>query len=169
MTDSHHHAHTPIGGESRGHEPTDVGIRPFVIVGIGLIIAAIIGNLVLLGFYVTSTNRLQARQPQPGPLARTTQVPPAPRLQVSPRQDLQTMLADHNRRLNGYGWVDRNAGTAHIPIERAMDLVVQQGLPARTGGPALEQSPDLQESDDLDSEGGQPPQNDAQSQPGNEP
>jgi hypothetical protein len=33
--------------------------------------------------------------------------------------------------LFGYGWVDKNAGVAHVPIQRAMDLVLQQGLPAR--------------------------------------
>jgi len=30
-----------------------------------------------------------------------------------------------------YGWVDEKAGTVHIPIERAMDLLVQRGLPVR--------------------------------------
>jgi hypothetical protein len=33
--------------------------------------------------------------------------------------------------LYGYGWVDKNAGIAHIPIQRAMDLVLQKGLPTR--------------------------------------
>jgi hypothetical protein len=33
--------------------------------------------------------------------------------------------------LYGYGWVDQKAGVAHVPIQRAMDLVLQQGLPAR--------------------------------------
>ena len=28
--------------------------------------------------------------------------------------------------LNGYGWVDRDAGVAHIPIDRAMDLVLSE-------------------------------------------
>ena len=35
-------------------------------------------------------------------------------------------------RLRSYGWVDRSAGVAHIPVERAMELV-QQGVRARTG------------------------------------
>jgi hypothetical protein len=33
--------------------------------------------------------------------------------------------------LDSYGWVDENAGTVRIPIERAMDLLVQRGLPVR--------------------------------------
>src|SRR5258708_28268903 len=31
--------------------------------------------------------------------------------------------------LYGYGWVDQKAGIAHVPIQRAVDLVIQQGLP----------------------------------------
>jgi hypothetical protein len=33
--------------------------------------------------------------------------------------------------LTSYGWVDRNAGVVRIPIEEAMKIVVQRGLPAR--------------------------------------
>lgn len=31
--------------------------------------------------------------------------------------------------LDSYGWVDRDAGIARIPIERAMDLVAKDGGP----------------------------------------
>jgi hypothetical protein len=156
-------------GERRTYEPTDIRIRPFVLVGVVLIIAAVIGSLVLYGASIWFTNRLEAGQVQLGPLARTTQVPPAPRLQISPRQDLQTMLAEHNQRLNSYGWVDQNAGTAHIPIERAMDLLLERGLPVRSDGAGLEQSPDPQAADDLESDGGQPPSPEQTPQPGTAP
>ena len=33
-------------------------------------------------------------------------------------------------RLASYGWVDRNAGVVHIPIDRAMELVAQGVRPA---------------------------------------
>jgi hypothetical protein len=33
--------------------------------------------------------------------------------------------------LSTYGWADQNAGTVHIPIDRAMDLLAQRGLPVR--------------------------------------
>jgi hypothetical protein len=33
-------------------------------------------------------------------------------------------------RLNSYGWVDKEGGVARIPIERAMAVVAEQGLPA---------------------------------------
>jgi hypothetical protein len=36
--------------------------------------------------------------------------------------------------LYGYGWVDQKNGIAHIPIQRAIDIVAQRGLPARPAG-----------------------------------
>jgi hypothetical protein len=38
-------------------------------------------------------------------------------------------------RLGSYGWVDRGAGVAHVPIGRAMDLVVKGVRPAPAAGP----------------------------------
>jgi hypothetical protein len=44
------------------------------------------------------------------------------------------------QRLRTAGWIDRQAGVAHIPIEQAMDLVAQRGLPWKPtpGAPAPE-------------------------------
>jgi hypothetical protein len=41
------------------------------------------------------------------------------------------MRAAEDKILNGYGWVDREHGVARIPIDRAIDLLAQRGLPAR--------------------------------------
>ena len=35
----------------------------------------------------------------------------------------------HQAKLNGYGWVDRSKGIAHMPIEKAMDAVASGALP----------------------------------------
>jgi hypothetical protein len=54
---------------------------------------------------------------------------PEPRLQTAPQVDLATMRAREDAELNTYGWIDRQAGVVRLPIERAMDLVVQRRLP----------------------------------------
>ncbi len=41
----------------------------------------------------------------------------------------RTLREEEERRLRSYGWVDRKAGLAHIPIDRAMDLVLQGERP----------------------------------------
>ena len=57
--------------------------------------------------------------------------PPPPRLQSSPAAELQELRAAEDALLSSYGWVNREAGVIHIPIERAMELIGQRGLPSR--------------------------------------
>lgn len=54
---------------------------------------------------------------------------PQPRLQVVPTADLAVSKEGSEVTLHSYGWIDRRAGLAHIPIERAMQLLVERGLP----------------------------------------
>lgn len=49
-----------------------------------------------------------------------------PDLQAEPQQDLRRMRAISEQGLHGYGWVDREAGVVHIPIERAMALYARR-------------------------------------------
>ena len=53
----------------------------------------------------------------------------APLLEVDERGQLLKFVLDQEKHLNSYGWVDEKAGVAHIPIDRAMDMLVQHGLP----------------------------------------
>ena len=62
------------------------------------------------------------------PATRTAEFPP-PRLEVRPGASLARLRAAEDVDLNSYGWVDRNAGTVRIPIDRAMQLVLERGLP----------------------------------------
>jgi hypothetical protein len=52
--------------------------------------------------------------------------PPAPRLQIDPRGDLEALRAREQAQLDGYGWIDRQAGTVHIPVDRAMSLLLER-------------------------------------------
>jgi hypothetical protein len=63
--------------------------------------------------------------------AQENRVPPGPRLQTNPREDMRELRAREEEILTSYGWVDKNAGIARIPIEEAMKLVLERGLPAR--------------------------------------
>ncbi len=62
------------------------------------------------------------------------QLPPGPRLQIAPAKDLDDVRAAEDSVLYNYGWVVRDAGVVRIPIERAIELVVQRGLPVRSAG-----------------------------------
>jgi len=54
---------------------------------------------------------------------------PGPTLQVDPNRDLVAMRREEEKRLTGYGWIDRSRGTVHMPIDRAVELTVKRGLP----------------------------------------
>jgi hypothetical protein len=53
-------------------------------------------------------------------------VPPEPRLQINPQEEFQKYLRKQKEILNSYGWVSREAGVVRIPIDRAMELVVER-------------------------------------------
>lgn len=57
--------------------------------------------------------------------------PPSPRLQTQPFKDVYLLRQGENEKLQSYGWVDKEAGVAHIPIDRAMDVMIERGIPAR--------------------------------------
>ena len=100
---------------------------------IGSFLLAIIGIAIVamwaLGFGIK--DRLVASDPPPPvlPEARIEHRPPGPNLQVDPRQQLLDLRADEERMLTTYGWVDETHGLVRVPIDRAMDLIVEQGLP----------------------------------------
>ena len=63
---------------------------------------------------------------------------PSPRLEKDERDQLNGIGCAEDKTLYSYGWVDEKAGTVRIPIERAMDLLAQRGLPVRPQGAANE-------------------------------
>jgi hypothetical protein len=58
-------------------------------------------------------------------------LPPEPRLQVDEPRTWKQELAVQTSQIEGYAWVDRRAGVVRIPVERAIELVAERGLPAR--------------------------------------
>jgi hypothetical protein len=115
-----------------GHEHRDISAASVVrwVAGIfALLIFAAGAMWLLLGRYDT---RLAVESPPASPLAGYgPQEPPEPRLQVDPAADIARLHATERQQLDGYGWVDRQAGTVHIPIHRAMQLLTE-----RRGGAA---------------------------------
>jgi len=53
----------------------------------------------------------------------------APMLENDERGQFKDYIMRQEDQLNSYGWIDEQAGIAHIPIKQAMDLIVQRGLP----------------------------------------
>jgi len=107
----------------RGYERRDVGVRAIVLIAAALIGLTTLAQVAIL-FHMDRLWRARQKElPPPVPVAQALPTaPPEPRLQIAPSVDLKSMRAAEDARLHGYGWVDRNAGVVHIPIERAMEL-----------------------------------------------
>ena len=113
------------------YETRDFNVRAVVWFTVGLAILAV---LVLIGMFVLI--RLLSLGEPPGqgvvPPGETSlsaiDRSPQPELQITPIRDLQHMRKLEESQLENYGWVDRQAGIAAIPIERAMEIVAERGV-----------------------------------------
>jgi hypothetical protein len=120
---------TPAQPEAH-YETRDASTRGLVMFGIGLFATLVVVAALtawLFGYFAKS----QSLGPPASPFENVRVLPPQPRLQVNPRQDLLRLRENEKAELDSYGWVDQKNGIAHIPIDRAMDLIAQRGLPAR--------------------------------------
>lgn len=66
---------------------------------------------------------------------RLESTPPGPRLQAFPSEDLERHRRRQDRLTGTYGWIDVQSGVVRIPIERALELTAERGLPARAERP----------------------------------
>ena len=117
------------------HEESDVNVAAILRYGLGLVVVAVVVHIFLwwlLGAYERQNERAQT-QVYPMAAGQQNRLPPAPRFQENPQQELQQLREKQKALLEGYGWVNKEAGVARIPIEEAMRLVVERGLPTREG------------------------------------
>lgn len=148
----HEHSAEHIHNPDVGHETSDVNVRGIAGFGAGLALCTVLVCLVLYGMFVllrkgftgtpVNVNALTGtREPVPPSAEAAAKIFPEPRLQVDYYSDLDKVRADWDEHLNSYGWLDKNAGVVHIPIERAMQLTLQRGLPVRTAPQSMAAAP----------------------------
>lgn len=112
------------------HETRDVKVKEIALSGLALGVGTFLVCLAMYGLfsYMASSPSAPASQQMP---VTASQLPPQPRLEVQPALEYQQLLAHEDQVLSSYGWVDRKNGVVRIPIDRAMDLLLEQGLPTR--------------------------------------
>jgi hypothetical protein len=120
---------------SPGYETRDTNTRSvlwFAAILFLTVLATFLSMRGLFGYYSAS----QPLGPAVSPFDSERVLPPEPRLQVDPAVDLNRMRESQEEILQSYGWVDKANGKVRVPIDRAMDLVIKQGLPVRQSAPA---------------------------------
>jgi len=106
-----------------------------------LAVSGVVIYFVLWGFYHGLDAYERRHQPALNPLVQQTQtdtrvVPPdafmkfpQPRLERNERLEINEFRLKEEQTLNSYGWVEHPGGAVRIPIDRAMQLIAQRGLP----------------------------------------
>ena len=145
--------------KSNGHpdyESRDIGIGGVLYFMAGLAIAAVLIHFIVAGLYRYLESRSETQQKAVSPLVTnpvrdTRTLPPqfktdsegtdyekyleksfpAPQLEIDERTELNKFRLNEENTLSTYDYIDKDAGTVRIPIDRAMDLLVQRGLPTR--------------------------------------
>jgi hypothetical protein len=121
---------TPPSAEalSSGHEVKDMSARAvsYVLLTIVAVMAVVIGASVGMVWRFDIARRQSSARLTPQQTAASA--PPGPHLQIHPYEDLAKLRVREERELHGYAWVSADKSAAHIPIERAMALMVGKSL-----------------------------------------
>ncbi len=141
MSDEVKHGSANGHGSYERQDLKPAGILYFLL---GLGVATLLCILALRALFPLLDRREESSHPEVSPLITKRpgdtrhidrgypqSVFPSPKLEEDERGQLDDIRTNEDRTLYSYGWVDEQAGTVHIPIERAMDLLVERGLPVR--------------------------------------
>ncbi len=121
------------------YDATDVTPRAVLSFLMYLGLAIVVALLVVWWSLVLIESRAARFDQPPSPVRQGIKEPepPEPRLQgvpghaSDPQQDLREYLSETQKELSSYGWVDEKAGVAHIPVEDAMRIIADKGLPQK--------------------------------------
>ncbi len=113
-----------------GHEASDANMPLVALSGLALAVAVGLVGWGLVGLQDRFETKAERREPAVSPLAAPEQ-PPPPLLQASPRLELRELQSRQQQLLDSYGWIDRERKIVRIPIDQAMKLVVEEGLPTK--------------------------------------
>jgi hypothetical protein len=128
-------------------ETRDVKARTIYIYLAVLAIAVVLSYIVCV-FVLRATTDFAAQFDAPPPAVRQElgkdylTMPPEPRLQgvpghgTDPQYDLRTKMREDMEANEKAAWIDQNSGIAQIPVEDAMKIIAEKGLPAASTPPA---------------------------------
>lgn len=137
-TDPHSHGHDHeddgLHHEDVAHEASEIDVGTVLTFGGVLFGTVVVCAAIVWGVFLILEREAAARDPEISAVARPAgQLPRGPRLETNEPAALAKFRAEDKKTLDGYGWVNQLGGVAHIPIAEAKRLLVQRGLPTRSG------------------------------------
>jgi hypothetical protein len=106
------------------YQADDLGLKAILTVAVLLVLGGIIILVVLYFVMFRFVRNDQAQDPPPSPYAAVPQrAMDAPHLEAPLPDDYYAAQYAH---LHEFRWIDRESGILRIPIERAMELIVER-------------------------------------------
>jgi hypothetical protein len=149
-TESHNSVHNAGAlpeHDTVAFETRDVKART-IYVYLAVLAVAVILSYVVCVFILRATTKMAVESDTPPPPVRQEMgkdyltMPPEPRLQgvpghrTDPQSDLREKMREDMEANDTAGWVDQTNGIAQIPVEDAMKIIAEKGLPAASTPPA---------------------------------
>ena len=116
-----------------GYEETDIAAGP-LFVGV-IVLFIFLGSMAIigLGFYNYFGIKEPSTESEKMVANEDRRVPPLDhRLQGYPVKDMESFRKAEDLQIENYHWKDKNAGVVAIPLEKAMELIAERGLPTHT-------------------------------------
>jgi hypothetical protein len=151
MSTESHNSARDAGGvpehDTVAFETRDVKART-IYVYLAVLAVAVILSYIVCVFILRATTKMAAESDTPPPPVRQEMgkdyltLPPEPRLQgvpghsTDPQSDLREKLREDSEANEKAGWIDQTSGIAQIPVEDAMKIIAEKGLPAASTPPA---------------------------------
>ena len=137
----HEHSHQHDVNPGVAHERKDVNVFQITAFGIGLLLGCIVvvfAMWAMFDFLFAREDAKNETNAAASMMKERPKLPPEPRLQAEPKVELKDLRADEDAILNSYGWIDPNKGIVRIPIDQAIDIVTQKGLPSKPSPAGLD-------------------------------
>lgn len=135
-TEHGHAEHDGLYNEDVAHEHSDVNVRAILMFCGGLVAVAVVVHIAMWALFIVFEKQAAANDPVMSPHALPAgQLPPEPRLLTDEPLNLKQVKDQETQALDGYGWIDQQAGTARMPIEEAKKKLLHDGLPVRPDAP----------------------------------
>lgn len=132
-------------GKPADHGPfdTEIDLKAITWSGIVLVVVTLLSALAMWGMLRAFGVSDERKDPpaSPIPAARQQPLPPEPRLQINDKEDMRAMRGREDQVLTEPAWTNQGQGTARIPVDVAMEAIVNRGLAPLGSGTAAGATP----------------------------
>ncbi len=136
MSDPRGHSTEPSGEVTDG----ELNVKAIVYAGVGTVVVTLVSMLLVFWLFQGMRKLEDREDPKPSALPEAAEklVPPSPRLEISPPENLKELREREATVLDAPAWIDQAQGKVRLPIDLALDVVARRGL---SEAPPVEAAP----------------------------